>query len=51
MCIRDRLYIERSVDEAIDGLPDIYALRDRLAEMGSAQDAVLEALSEQLPGK
>ena len=47
----DRLYIERSVDEAIDGLPDIYALRDRLAEMGSAQDAVLEALSEQLPGK
>jgi hypothetical protein len=47
----ERLYIERSVDEAIDGLPDIYALRDRLAEQVSAQDAVLEALSRQLPGE
>lgn len=45
----DRLYLERSVDEAIDGLPDIYALRDRLADMASAQDAVIEALSRQLP--
>src|SRR3546814_13003652 len=27
----DRLYIDRSVEEQIDGLPDIYALRDRLA--------------------
>ena len=47
----ERLYIERSVDEAIDGLPDIYALRDRLAEQVSAQDAVIEALSKQLPGE
>ena len=47
----DRLYIERSVDEAIDGLPDIYALRDRLADMASAQDAVLDALNAQLPGR
>ncbi len=47
----DRLYLERSVDEAIDGLPDIYALRDRLADMASAQDAVIEALSRQLPGQ
>lgn len=47
----DRLYIERSVDEAIDGLPDIYALRDRLTDMASAQDAVLDALNAQLPGR
>ncbi|SEH14176.1 hypothetical protein SAMN05428974_1121 [Sphingopyxis sp. YR583] len=47
----DRLYIERSVDDQIDGLPDIYALRDRLADLASAQDAVLEALNAQLPGQ
>ena len=47
----DRLYIERSVDEAIDGLPDIYALRDRLAARASAQDAVLDALNAQLQGR
>ncbi len=47
----DRLYLERSVDEAIDGLPDIYALRDRLADMVSAQNAVLDALNGQLPGQ
>ena len=47
----DRLYVERSVEEAIDGLPDIYALRDRLADMVSAQDAVLDALNAQLPGQ
>lgn len=47
----DRLYIERSIDEAIDGLPDIYALRDRLAETVAGQDAVIEALSSQLPGE
>ncbi len=45
----DRLYLERSVDEAIDGLPDIYALRERLADIASAQDAILEALNSQLP--
>lgn len=47
----DRLYVERSVDEAIDGLPDIYALRDRLADLASTQDAVLNALNAQLPGQ
>jgi len=47
----DRLYLDRSVDEAIDGLPDIYALRDRLADLVSTQDAVLEALNSQLPGQ
>ncbi len=47
----DRLYIERSVDEAIDGMPAIYALRDRLAETVATQDAVIEALSRQLPGE
>ena len=47
----DRLYLERSVDEAIDGLPDIYALRDRLADLVSTQDAVIEALNSQLPGQ
>lgn len=46
----DRLYLERSIDEAIDGLPEIYALRDRLSELVSTQDAVVEALSAQLPG-
>ena len=47
----DRLYIDRSVETEIDGLPDIYALRDRLAESVSGQDAVIEALSKQLPGQ
>jgi len=47
----DRLYIERSTDEQVDGLPDIYALRDRLADLASTQDAVLESLNAQLPGQ
>ena len=47
----DRLYLERSIDEQVDGLPDIYALRDRLAELASTQDAVIEALNAQLPGQ
>lgn len=47
----DRLYLDRSVEETIDGLPDIYALRDRLADMVSTQDALLEALNNQLPGQ
>lgn len=47
----DRLYLDRSVEEAIDGLPEIYALRDRLADMVSTQDAVLEAMNGQLPGQ
>ncbi len=47
----DRLYLERSIDDQVDGLPDIYALRDRLADLVSTQDAVIEALSRQLPGQ
>ena len=47
----DRLYLDRSVDDAIDGLPEIYALRDRLAEMVSTQDALIAALSGQLAGQ
>ncbi len=47
----DRLYLDRSVDDAIDGLPEIYALRDRLAEMVSMQDALIAALSGQLAGQ
>lgn len=45
----DRLYLDRSIDAVVDGLPDIYALRDRLADTASTQDAVIEALSRQLP--
>ncbi|HMO76970.1 MAG TPA: hypothetical protein PKD99_15080 [Sphingopyxis sp.] len=47
----DRLYVERSIGEAIDGLPDIYALRERLADAVATQDAVIAALSRQLPGQ
>lgn len=47
----DRLYLERSIDEAVDGLPDIYALRGRLADTAAAQDAIIRALAEQLPGE
>ncbi len=47
----DHLYVERRIDEAIDGLPDIYALRERLADLVSTQDAVIEALNSQLSGQ
>jgi len=47
----DRLYIDRSVEEQVDGLPDIYALRDRLASMDATQRAVVDALQAQLPEK
>ncbi|WP_432768055.1 MAG: hypothetical protein HEQ22_11545 [Sphingopyxis sp.] len=47
----DRLYLDRSVSDEIDGLPEIYALRDRLADLVSTQDAVIESLSGQLPGQ
>lgn len=40
----DRLYIDRSVDEAIDGLPDIYALRGEMIDLLTQQDAVIERL-------
>lgn len=46
----DRLYLERRVAEAIDGLPRIHALRERLAGLVSAQDAVIAALGAELPG-
>jgi hypothetical protein len=47
----DRLYLDRSIDEAVDGLPEVYALREKLADTASAQDAVIQALSAQLPGE
>ena len=47
----DRLYLERSLDEAVDGLPEVYALREKLADTASAQDAIIQALSDQLPGE
>ncbi|ABF53749.1 hypothetical protein [Sphingopyxis alaskensis] len=46
----DRLYVERSVAEAVDGLPAIHALRERLAGLVSAQDAAIAALAAELPG-
>ncbi len=46
----DRLYLERQVEEQVGGLPDIHALRERLAEQVSAQDAVIAALNAELPG-
>lgn len=47
----DRLYLQRSMDETIDGLPDIYALRTNLIAMVAAQDAVLAALEARLQGQ
>lgn len=47
----DRLYLERAIEDEIDGLPDIYALRDRIAATASAQDAVVQGLSDRLPGR
>ena len=47
----DRLYLDRSIEEQIDGLPEIYALRERLGDLVSTQDAVIEALGAQLPGQ
>ena len=46
----DRLYLDRSVEEQVDGLPEIYALRERLADLVSTQDAVIDSLNSQLPG-
>lgn len=47
----DRLYLERSIDEAVDGLPEVYTLREKLADSVSAQDAIVQALSDQLLGE
>lgn len=44
----DRLYIERQVDIAIDGLPAIYALRNRLLDQVAAQDQILDRLQSQM---
>ncbi len=42
---------ERSIAESVDGLPEIYALRDKLAAMLAAQVNVLAGLERQLPGQ
>lgn len=44
----DRLYMDRSNAESFDGMPDIYALRERLAELVSSQDAIIESLNASL---
>jgi hypothetical protein len=41
----DRLYMQRSDAEEFDGMPDIYALRERIAEMVAAQDSVIDSLN------
>lgn len=47
----DALYVERSVAGDVDGMPAIYALRERLAELASAQDAVIEGLRSEMPAQ
>lgn len=44
----DALYVERQNGDAIDGLPDVFALRAALAVQLAGQDAVLAALAAQL---
>lgn len=44
----DALYVARQDGDAIDGLPEIVALRDDLAERLGEQDAVLAALAGRL---
>jgi hypothetical protein len=44
----DALYVARQDGDAIDGLPDIVALRDDLAAQLAEQDAVLEGLTGRL---
>src|SRR3546814_13462348 len=46
----DRLYIDRSVEEQIDGMPDIYAMPARLAGMVSEPDSVTGAPQDDTPG-
>ncbi len=47
----DHLYLQRSIDESIDGLPAIYALRADLIAIVAAQNAVLAGLEARLPGQ
>ncbi len=44
----DALYVARQDSDAIDGLPEILALRDELAARLGEQDAVLAGLAERL---
>lgn len=44
----DRLYSDRSHDDSFDGMPEIFALRESLAEMVSAQNAIIESLTASL---
>lgn len=44
----DRLYLDRSTSESFDGMPDIFALRERLADIVSAQDAIIDSLNASL---
>jgi hypothetical protein len=46
----DALYVARQDGDAIDGLPEIVALRDDLAARIAGQDAVLAGLAGQLGG-
>lgn len=44
----DRLYVARSADEEFDGMPEIFALRERMMETDAAQMAILESLNAAL---
>lgn len=44
----DALYVARQDSDAIDGLPEIVALRENLAALLAGQDVVLGALAAQL---
>lgn len=44
----DRLYLERSAAEEFDGMPEVYALRERMLEADSTQTAILESLNASL---
>lgn len=44
----DKLYLERSAAEEFDGMPEVYALRERMLEADSAQQAILESLNASL---
>lgn len=44
----DRLYMDRSHQEDFDGMPEIYALRERLAQMVDGQDRLIDSLNGSL---